>query len=77
MCASFFLFPCKRQKTHHSRALNGACQMTLMLCANARVARINNLRLARNITLEQIRILVIYFFCVLRAERTLFIIHTN
>ena len=53
------LFPDVRDESHESRALDGFRKFALMLRADVRVARVDDLRLARNKTPQKFNFLVI------------------
>jgi hypothetical protein len=67
----YFLFADVRQKRHESRALDRLGEFALMLCADPRMARVNNLGLARNKPTQKVDLFVINVLDVLRAEETL------
>lgn len=52
----------ERQKPHKARAFHGAGEQPLMRSTHARVARIYDLRLTGNKTLQEIHLLVINVF---------------
>jgi hypothetical protein len=55
----FLLFSNKWEQCHKARALDCFRQLALMLGANVRVARIDDLGLTRNITTQKLYFLVI------------------
>lgn len=67
----------ERQKSHEAGALYGTRDHALMLCAGSGVARIDDLGLSRNETLQQVDFFVVDRFEILRAEETLFGYHMS
>ena len=65
------LFPDVREKRHKPRALDGLRKFALMLRADARMFRIDDLRLARNKPAEKINFLIIDIIQILRTEEAL------
>jgi len=53
------LFPYVRQERHKTRSLDRLRQLTLVLRADARVPRIDDLRLARNKAAEKVHLFII------------------
>jgi hypothetical protein len=67
----FLSFPHIGKKRHESRAFDGDRDLALMLGADVGVARVNDLRLARNEPLQKIGLFIIHVLQILGAEETL------
>jgi hypothetical protein len=67
----FLLFPYVREQRHEPRLLDRGGELALMLGADVRVSRVDDLCLARNKTLQKINFLIINIFEVLRTEKAL------
>jgi len=66
-----FLFAYIRQKSHESRTLDRIGKFALMLRANVRMTRVDDLRLARNIPAQKVDLFVVNVLDVLRTEEAL------
>jgi hypothetical protein len=62
----------ERQKPHRSGLFYGAGEKPLMLGANARVPRVNDLALAGNKTPQELNFLIIDLFGILGTKKALF-----